>query len=138
MLIFDNVSKTYHSINGEIIALDNLSFSVNEKDFISIIGPSGCGKSTILNLIAGLEKCSMGKIIINDKRIGYMFQNDALFDWLTVLDNTLLGLKIKNELTKENKEYVLELLKKYDLYDFKDKYPNSLSGGMKQRVGCLL
>ena len=91
-------------------------------------------KSTILNIISKLDNDYKGTIINNNATIGYMLQEDALFPWLTILDNVLLGLKIKKELNEKNKEYAIDLLKKYGLYDFKDKYPSSLSGGMKQRV----
>ena len=132
------LSKTYHSLSGETVAINSISFDLNESEFISIIGPSGCGKSSILNIISGLDKDYIGDIIIKDNaKLGYMLQNDALFDWLTILDNALIGLKINKLLTKENKDYVIDLLKKYDLYDFKDKYPSSLSGGMKQRVALI-
>lgn len=135
ILNVNNLSKTYHSILGETNAINNINFTVNKEDFIGIIGPSGCGKSTILNIISKLDKDYKGEIIIKDNTtIGYMLQEDALFPWLTVLDNVLLGLKIKRELNDDNKAYVISLLKKYGLYDFKDKYPTSLSGGMKQRV----
>ncbi len=133
-----NLSKTYHSILGETLAINNINFDINKEEFVGIIGPSGCGKSSILNIISGLDNDYEGKIKIQqDIKVAYMFQEDALFPWLTILDNVLLGLKIKKELNNDNKNYVLNLLKKYGLYDFKDKYPNSLSGGMKQRVALI-
>lgn len=134
VLKINNFSKTYHSINGETKAIDNISFTINESEFVSIIGPSGCGKSTILNAISGLDNNYSG-VITHDKSIGYMFQSDALFDYLTIFENALLGLKITKKINNSSKEYVQDLLKKYGLYEFKDKYPSSLSGGMKQRVG---
>ena len=133
-----NISKTYHTTEGEINALNNVSFSINEGDFIGLIGPSGCGKSSILNIISNLDKNYNGNINIkNGIKVSYMLQEDALFPWLTVLDNALLGLRIKDKLTKDNKEYVVSLLKKYGLYNFINKYPNSLSGGMKQRLALI-
>ena len=138
LLSINNLSKTYHSTLGETLAIDNISFDINKEEFVGIIGPSGCGKSSILNIISGLDNDYKGNIVINNNtRIAYMLQEDALFPWLTILDNVLLGLKIEKRLTKDNKEYALDLLKKYGLYDFKDKYPNSLSGGMKQRVALI-
>lgn len=131
-----NINKTYQAKNGETHALDNISFSVDSGEFVSIIGPSGCGKSTLLSIIAGLEEKSSGEIYIAEK-LGYMLQKDNLLEWRTILRNVLFGLEIKNCKTKENKEYVIELLKKYGLYDFKDKYPNQLSGGMRQRVALI-
>ncbi len=138
ILSVNNVSKSYYSLNGETNALDNISFDLYEGEFLGIIGPSGCGKSSILNIISGLDKEYKGKIYIKDGiKIGYMFQEDALFPWLTILDNALLGLKISKKLNQENKNYVLNLLKKYGLYDFRNKYPNELSGGMKQRLALI-
>lgn len=131
-----NLSKTYHTILGETLAIKDITFDINKDEFVGIIGPSGCGKSSILNLISGLDKDYTGNITINKNiKIAYMLQEDALFPWLTIMDNVLLPLKIKNNLTKDNIEYAKNLLKKYDLYEFKDKYPSFLSGGMKQRVG---
>lgn len=133
-----NISKVYHTTEGEIEALNNISFNIDSGDFIGLIGPSGCGKSSILNIISNLDKNYKGNINIkNGIKVSYMLQEDALFPWLTVLDNALLGLKIKHKLTKNNKEYVISLLKKYDLYDFINKYPSSLSGGMKQRLALI-
>ena len=131
-----NINKTYQAKNGETHALDNISFSVNNGEYVSIIGPSGCGKSTLLSIIAGLEEKSSGEIYIAEK-VGYMLQKDNLLEWKTILSNVLFGLEIQNSKTRENKEYAIELLKKYGLYDFKDKYPNQLSGGMRQRVALI-
>ena len=136
VLSVKNVCKTYQAKNGEIEALKNISFSVNEGEYIRIIGPSGCGKSTLLSIISGLENKTNGEIYISGK-IGYMLQKDNLLEWRTIYKNILLGLEIQKELTEENKEYVNVLLKKYGLYEFKDKYPNQLSGGMRQRVALI-
>lgn len=137
LLSINNLSKTFHSENDEIKVLDNISFDVYKKDFIGIIGPSGCGKSSILNIISNLDKDYKGTIDKQNIKIGYMFQEDTLFNWLTIYENILLTLKITKENTKENKTYVDTLLKKYNLYEFKNKYPNELSGGMKQRVSLI-
>jgi len=138
ILNVNNLSKTYHTVLGETIAIKDITFNINKDEFIGIIGPSGCGKSSILNIISGLDNDYTGNITINKNiKIAYMLQEDALFPWLTIMDNVLLPLKIKKMLTKENIEYAIELLKKYGLYDFKDKYPNYLSGGMKQRVALI-
>lgn len=131
-----NICKTYQAQNGEIEALRNISFDVKEGEYISIIGPSGCGKSTLLSIIAGLENKTSGEIYI-DGKIGYMLQKDNLLEWRTIYKNVLLGLEIQKENTDENKKYVEELLKKYGLYEFKDKYPTQLSGGMRQRVALI-
>ena len=132
-----NLSKSYFNIKGETNVLNNISFNLYENDFLGIIGPSGCGKSSILNIISGLDKEYSGKIKKKNVTIGYMLQEDALFPWMSIYENTILGLKIKKELTKDNILYVNDLLKKYNLFDFKDKYPHELSGGMKQRVSLI-
>lgn len=134
----NNLSKIYYKNEYETEAIRDISFDLNDGEFIGIVGPSGCGKSTILNIICGLDDKTGGEVVKKDNiKIGYMLQEDALFPWLSILDNALLGLKISKKLTIENKEYVLNLLKKYDLIDFKDKYPNELSGGMKQRLALI-
>ena len=131
-----NICKTYQAKNGEIEALKDINFGIEEGEYVSIIGPSGCGKSTLLSIIAGLENKTSGTTYINGK-IGYMLQKDNLLEWRTVLNNVFLGLEIQKSNTPENKKYVIELLKKYGLYEFKDKYPNQLSGGMRQRVALI-
>ena len=131
-----NICKTYQSQNGEIEALKNISFDICEGEYISIIGPSGCGKSTLLSIISGLENKTSGEIYI-DGKIGYMLQKDNLLECRTIYKNVLLGLEIQKENTPENRAYVEELLKKYGLYEFKDKYPTQLSGGMRQRVALI-
>lgn len=130
------LSKTYYTWKKEVKAVDNFSFELLEGEFIALVGPSGCGKSTILSILSGLESLDSGTIVTN-KNIGYMLQTDALFDWLTILENCLLGLKIKKELTEENKQYVVSLLEKYGLKDFMNSYPSHLSGGMRQRVALI-
>ncbi len=138
ILSIRNLKKIYHDINGEICAIKNFSFDFLDKQFISIIGPSGCGKSTVLSIICGLEKESDGTIDCkNNLIISYMLQNDSLFEWMNVLDNCFVGLKIKGIYTEDNKNYVISLLKKYGLEEFMDKYPSSLSGGMRQRVALI-
>ena len=138
ILEVNNLSKSYFSIKGETKALDDISFYLNKNEFLGIIGPSGCGKSSILNIISNLDKEYFGTIITKDNIIiGYMLQEDALFPWLTIYENTLLGLKILNKLDTNSKKYVLNLLKKYNLIEFKDKYPDELSGGMRQRVALI-
>ena len=144
ILTIKDVSKKYQAKNGEIEALKNITFSVDEGEFISIIGPSGCGKSTILSIIAGLEEKSGGEILLENEeistvssKIGYMLQKDSLLEWRTIYKNVILGLEITKQMNKVNEDYVIELLKKYNLYDFKDKYPTQLSGGMRQRVALI-
>jgi NitT/TauT family transport system ATP-binding protein len=132
-----NISKNYHTKEGEINAIKDISFDINKGEFISIVGPSGCGKSTILSIIANIDKDYLGNIEKDNIKIAYMLQSDTLLPYLTIYDNTLLGLKITNNLNKETIEYVNYLLKYYNLWDFKDKYPDNLSGGMKQRVSLI-
>ncbi|MCI8394937.1 MAG: ABC transporter ATP-binding protein [Bacilli bacterium] len=138
ILNVQNIKKIYHTLDGEIEAISNISFDVNEGEFISIVGPSGCGKSTLLSILSGLEKKSFGNIQLKDNcSIGYMLQTDSLFPWLNILENAMLGLKIKKQDTKENQDYVISLLKTYGLWEFAYKYPNELSGGMKQRCALI-
>ncbi len=142
ILKLDNVDLTYFSTNGETEALKNITFTVDSGDFVSIVGPSGCGKTTILSLISGLMKPTKGKISINNLKndssfVGYMFQKDNLFEWRTILGNVYLGLELQKRKTKENIEYVNNLLKKYNLWEFRNKYPKQLSGGMRQRVALI-
>jgi NitT/TauT family transport system ATP-binding protein len=137
VLEVSNLRKYYHTPSEEILALDDISFDLDEGEFISIVGPSGCGKSTILSILSDLIDKSSGTININNKSIAYMLQSDSLLPFLTILDNALLGLKVTKKLNEENKEYVINLLKTYGLEDFLDKYPSSLSGGMRQRVALI-
>ena len=138
IISINKLSKKYHS-KGKKTAIKNLTLSVKEGEYLAIVGPSGCGKSTLLSILSGIEKKSSGSIILHKDKIkfGYMLQEDCLFPWLNILDNCLLGLKIKKEITKENKEYVIKLLNDYGLHDFIYSYPNSLSGGMRQRVALI-
>lgn len=140
----NNISKIYHTLDGETKALDDISFDVDRGEIISIVGPSGCGKSTILSIIAGLIQPSSGEVFINGKKteganknIGYMFQSDHLFPWRTIIENVLIGLEIQKKLDKESIKRVNRLLDTYGLRDFKNHYPNQLSGGMKQRVALI-
>ena len=138
LLSIKNLYKNYNNQKESVNAVDNISFDVYENDFISLIGPSGCGKSTILSIIGKLDNKSYGEILYKDNiTISYMFQEDALFPWKTVLENCVLPLKINNSINEENKNYVINLLKKYELYDFINSYPNELSGGMRQRAAFL-
>ena len=138
IISINKLSKKYHS-KGETTAIKNLTLAVKEGEYLAIVGPSGCGKSTLLSILSGIEKKSSGSIILHKDNIkfGYMLQEDCLFPWLNILDNCLLGLKINKEITKENKDYVIKLLNDYGLHDFIYSYPNSLSGGMRQRVALI-
>lgn len=130
-----DLCKTYHTKQGETLAVDGFSLILNKGEFISIVGPSGCGKSTVLSMLCGLIKPSSGKIEYKDNiKIGYMLQQDCLFEWRTILDNCLLGLEVKGKVTDEDKKYVIKLLETYGLKEFINSYPSNLSGGMRQRV----
>lgn len=136
ILKINNLSKTYYTLNGEINAIKEITFDLFKNEFLSIVGTSGCGKSTLLNILSNLEDSTSGNIIYpNGKpQIGYMLQEDALLPYLTILDNACLGLELTKNKTQDNVNYVVNMLKKYGLKDFINKYPNELSGGMKQRV----
>ena len=144
LLKIKNVSKIYQAKNGEIEALKDINFSVEQGEFVSLIGPSGCGKSTLLSIIAGLEEKTTGNLYIDGEesfgispKIGYMLQKDSLLEWRSIYKNVIFGLEIRKIKTEENRRYVEQLLKKYHLYEFKDKYPSQLSGGMRQRVALI-
>ena len=127
-----NISFTY---KGEGILIDNISFSLEKNEFLSIVGSSGCGKSTIIKLIAGIEKAGTGNI--SGLSTGYMPQKDLLLPWRTVLENILLPVELNKRSLAEGKEKAEEYLKKLNLYEYKDKLPHELSGGMRQRVSFL-
>ena len=144
LLELKNVSLTYHSKGGETLALNNLNLDVGKGEFVSIVGPSGCGKTTILSLVAGLIKPTSGTITLGgnqvskpSSQVGYMFQRDNLFEWLTIYKNAMLGQNIMHIKTAQSKQYVAELLKKYGLADFAKSYPSQLSGGMRQRAALI-
>ena len=139
-----NISKKYQNKKDETLALQNVNFRVKKGEFVSIIGPSGCGKSTLLSIIAGLEEKSEGEIYIEGEKItgmspkiGYMLQRDCLLEWRTIWSNVMFGLEVKGKKDENTVKYVENLLKKYELYDFKDKYPSELSGGMRQRAALI-
>lgn len=135
-----NVCFSYHNLTGETQALNNISFQVDQGEFVAIVGPSGCGKSTLLSIIAGLSEPESGEVKLenhNNRKIGYMLQQDHLFEWRTIMKNILLGPEINGTLTKEKEKLALKLLHDYGLYKFKDKKPSELSGGMKQRAALI-
>ncbi|MBQ8604442.1 MAG: ABC transporter ATP-binding protein [Oscillospiraceae bacterium] len=144
MLSVENIRLSYQTVAGETHAIKDISFSVEEGEFIGIVGPSGCGKSTLLSCIAGLTQPTGGRVVLDGKNvdgvsenIGYMLQTDNLLPWRSIYRNVLLGLEIQKKLNEETKAYAAELLKKYDLWDFRDSYPSALSGGMRQRVSLI-
>ena len=139
MLRFENVSFTY--ANDDKPVIQNLSFEVPDKSFVSIIGASGSGKTTIFRLLNALEKPQTGHISINERDIreiknyaGYMPQQDLLFPWRTVEKNVMLPMQIKKIPKDEQKKKACEMLEKVGLLEYAKKYPRELSGGMRQRV----
>lgn len=139
LLEIKDLSKIYHDLKSETLAISNINLKIYPNEIVSIVGPSGCGKTTLLSILANLESKSSGNIIFNkdNLKMGYMLQKDALLPWKTILDNCLIGLDINNKLNNESKMRVIELLNKYGLGEFIDKYPDSLSGGMRQRVALI-
>jgi NitT/TauT family transport system ATP-binding protein len=138
ILKVQGLKKIYHTNKEEILAIEDISFDLKEGEFVSIVGPSGCGKSTILSILCGLLDKSAGDIKYkNGINLGYMLQDDSLLEFRNILKNCLIGLEIKGELTEENKNYVINLLKTYGLKDFMNSYPENLSGGMRQRVALI-
>jgi NitT/TauT family transport system ATP-binding protein len=136
-----HVSK-YFAVSGErLTALDDISFTVNEGEFVSIVGASGCGKTTLLNIIAGLIKPEEGHVSVRarrvqgvDRKVGYTFQQATLLPWRTVRANIELGLEIRGMGKDERCETAMNLLKQVNLEKFVDVYPHQLSGGMAKRV----
>ncbi|MBS4538480.1 ABC transporter ATP-binding protein [Clostridium sp. D2Q-11] len=144
VLEIKNLGMTYHTLDGETKALENISLDIHRGEIVVLVGPSGCGKSTLLSIIAGLLKPSNGKVILNNrevknptKDIGYMFQRDNLFEWRTIRNNALIGLEIQDKVTEDAKSFVESLLDMYGLDEFKDHYPSQLSGGMRQRAALI-
>ncbi len=129
-----NVSKTYSDGRSGIKALDDVSLDIAKGEFVCLLGASGCGKSTLLNLISGLYTTSSGAIDTGDRRIGMVFQEPALFPWLTVSRNVDAAMKFRGVPRDKRRERVDELLRLVHLDDFADERPHQLSGGMRQRT----
>lgn len=138
----ENVSKYYQSQDGQIHALEGISFDIYRGEFVCLLGPSGCGKTTLLRIIAGFESPTSGRIELNGRAVtgpttdlGVVFQEYLLFPWLTVQRNVMFGLK-EQEMTEQARERrALEMIDLVGLDSFEDSFPKELSGGMKQRVG---
>ncbi len=135
VLEMSNVTKTF---NGDVVALRNMTLSVNEGDFISLLGPSGCGKSTALRLIAGLTSTSSGRINWaggqSQNDLGVVFQEPTLMPWATVAQNVWLPFRLRGQSYASVKDEILDVLRLVGLEKFLDAYPRELSGGMKMRV----
>lgn len=137
----DHVHKVFSGAGRDVIALRDIDFNISQGQFICLLGPSGCGKSTLLNAIAGFSLPTQGQIRVDGKAVaqpgpdrGMVFQEYALFPWMTVADNITFGLKIKNENPQKMEATLSELLAMLKLTDFRDRFPKDLSGGMRQRV----
>lgn len=131
-----DLCQNFYSKEGELQVLNNISFSLHQGEILALLGPSGSGKSTILNILTKLLIPTSGDIIINGK-IGYMFQRDHLLEWRNIMDNITIGLEIQKNKDPKSIERVENLLKTYDLWDFRNMYPKELSGGMRQRVALI-
>jgi NitT/TauT family transport system ATP-binding protein len=138
---FRGVSRVFDQGERPVVAVEDLSFTVAPREFVSIIGPSGCGKSTALKLIAGLDAPSTGTVLVDGEpvtgprpKVGFMLQKDLLLPWRTVLDNVALGLEIRGLRRAERRDRARALIVKVGLEGFEDAHPKHLSGGMRQRV----
>lgn len=137
----DHVEKVFETKKGRMVALNGVDLDIRENEFICVVGPSGCGKSTILNIIAGLLPATSGAVYVDGKKVegtgterGVVFQQYALFPWLTVMKNVMFGLKLKGMREDEARAIAMKYIKMVGLEEFVDSYPKELSGGMKQRV----
>lgn len=139
LLRLQHIDYSYHTLHGETKALNDVSFEVRNGEFLAIVGPSGCGKSTLLSMIAGLIRPESGEMqfMNSSPRIGYMLQQDHLLPWRTIWSNILLGPEIQKTLSDSKKERAMQLLTDYGLLPFKNKHPNELSGGMRQRAALI-
>ena len=144
MIDLRQVALTYQAPDGEVEALKDVTLSVEDGEFVSIIGPSGCGKSTLLALIAGLEAPTGGTVTVDGEavtapspKIGFMPQRDQLFPWRSIWDNVTLGLELRRRNTPERQAHVRTLLERYGLDGFAHKQPAQLSGGMRQRCALI-
>jgi NitT/TauT family transport system ATP-binding protein len=136
-----DVGLRYFGLDGETEALKDISLKIAPGEFTAIIGPSGCGKSTLLSLIAGIVEPTGGSVLVDgvpvtgpSRKVGYMLQQDYLFEWRTILDNTLLGAEIQGVDMRQARERAVALLTRYGLGQFLNHLPRQLSGGMRQRV----
>ena len=137
------VRKIFNGLSDSesVPVLDGISCEIGEGRFVSIVGPSGCGKTTLLRIIAGLEKTSSGKVLLDGKdistqtdRVGLVFQEYALFPWRTTLENISMGLEIARVSKRERIKAAMEYVRMFGLEGFENRYPHELSGGMQQRV----
>lgn len=145
LLSLDHISYSYHSVYGETPAIEDLSFHVEDGEFLAVVGPSGCGKSTLLSIIAGLIEPDDGRVLFENKErresainIGYMLQRDHLLEWKSTYQNAALGLAIQKQMADKDKIMLLNhLFETYGLVSFDRAKPSELSGGMRQRVALI-
>ena len=135
------VEKVYEGRSGKTVALNGVDLNIYDNEFICVVGPSGCGKSTLLNIIAGLHEPTAGEVLVGGVKVegtgvdrGVVFQQYALFPWLTVKKNVEFGLRLKKLSAEEQEATAMKYIKMVGLEKFVNAYPKELSGGMKQRV----
>lgn len=140
-LLIQNLSKVYRSDGHEVVAIDEITLAIRNKEFATILGPSGCGKSTLLRIVAGLMKPTRGMVRLDGTAIsgpgrdrGMVFQSYTLFPWLTVVENIQFGLGLSGVAKVEQEQVARAFVEKVGLRGFEEAYPRALSGGMKQRV----
>ena len=142
-LVIDGVSRVFSGVRGgaPTRAVEPVRLAVAENDFITILGPSGCGKSTLLRIVAGLDRPSAGRVLLDGRPVtrpgpdrGMVFQSYTLFPWLTVTDNIAFGLREKGVPAAQRREIIAAYVEKVGLRGFENHYPKQLSGGMQQRT----
>lgn len=143
----EGLTKTFPArsgADGRVSALEGVEMTIDPGEFVSIVGPSGCGKSTLFNILAGLDRPSGGKILLDGRpaekllgEIGYMPQADLLMPWRTVLDNTALGLQLNGVSRRDARRRAREEFERFGLTGFEDVWPTQISGGMRQRAALL-
>lgn len=140
-LEFQNVTKKFETPGGELTAVNDVNFRVNEGEFVSVVGPSGCGKSTLLSMTAGLYQPTSGQVLVSDEpvtgpneHVGFMLQKDLLLPWRNILSNIEFGLEARGVSKSDRRKRALEELKICHLEGFGEQFPYQLSGGMRQRA----
>jgi NitT/TauT family transport system ATP-binding protein len=142
MIEIEGVSKEFAKGERRVLAIEDISLRVAEREFVAILGPSGCGKSTLLNMVAGFDRPTRGTVRVNGEEIGepsprrgVVFQEPALFPWFSVMENVLFGPKTQGRPASEYRRHAAQILEQVGLRGFETNYPAELSGGMRQRVG---
>ncbi len=136
----EGVSKSFEAGAGGTVALDNVNLVLQDDEFLSIVGPSGCGKTTLLNMVAGIARPSHGRVVVRDRRlgdIGYVTQKDSLLAWRTLLGNVELGLELRGVARAERRRKAQDLIDVVGLRGFEERFPDQLSGGMRQRASLI-